>query len=68
MPELTEVIRQVRDAHGTTNVLDEHRMDVAIALADRMAVMHHGTLLACDTPGNVMADPVVQSAYLGEAL
>ncbi|MFI6705514.1 ABC transporter ATP-binding protein [Nonomuraea sp. NPDC050478] len=68
VPELTEVIRQVRDTHGTTIVLVEHRMDVAIALADRMAVMHHGTLLACDTPDNVMADQVVQSAYLGEAL
>ncbi|ADG87146.1 ABC transporter ATP-binding protein [Thermobispora bispora] len=68
VPELTEVIRRVRDRHGTTILLVEHRMDVAIGLADRMAVMHHGTLLACDTPDAVMADPLVQSAYLGEAL
>ena len=37
-------------------------------LADRIAVMHHGALLACDTPETVMADPTVQEAYLGEAL
>ncbi|MBO0703126.1 MAG: ABC transporter ATP-binding protein, partial [Candidatus Dormibacteraeota bacterium] len=30
------------------------------------AVMHHGELLAFDAPQAVMADPVVQSAYLGE--
>jgi branched-chain amino acid transport system ATP-binding protein len=30
--------------------------------------MHHGALLACDTPASVMANPTVQSAYLGEEL
>jgi branched-chain amino acid transport system ATP-binding protein len=30
--------------------------------------MHHGTLLALDTPQAVMADTTVQQAYLGEAL
>ena len=44
----------------------EHHMDVVLGLVDRVAVMHHGKLLACDTPEAVMADPVVQSAYLGE--
>ncbi|WP_418910630.1 hypothetical protein [Arthrobacter koreensis] len=28
--------------------------------------MHHGSLLAVDTPEAVMANPLVQSAYLGE--
>ena len=28
----------------------EHHMDVVLDLADRVAVMHHGALLACDTP------------------
>ena len=46
----------------------EHHMDVVLDLADRVAVMHHGALLACDTPEAVMADPTVQEAYLGEAL
>ena len=40
-------------------------MDVVLGLVDRVAVMHHGELLACDTPDAVMADPTVQSAYLG---
>jgi branched-chain amino acid transport system ATP-binding protein len=46
----------------------EHHMDVVLTLADRIAVMHHGALLACDTPDAVMANPVVQEAYLGEQL
>lgn len=68
VPELVTAIRGIRDTLGTAIVLVEHRMDVAVGLADRMAVMHHGALLACDTPEQVMADATVQSAYLGEQL
>jgi branched-chain amino acid transport system ATP-binding protein len=46
----------------------EHHMDVVLDLADRIAVLHHGSLLACDTPAVVMADSFVQQAYLGEDL
>jgi branched-chain amino acid transport system ATP-binding protein len=46
----------------------EHHMDVVLDLADRVAVMHHGALLICDTPAAIMADPTVQEAYLGEQL
>ena len=46
----------------------EHHIDVVTGLAERIAVMHHGSLLACDTPAAVMANPTVQSAYLGEEL
>ena len=28
----------------------EHHIEVVTGLADRVAVMHHGRLLACDTP------------------
>ena len=40
-------------------------MDVVLGLADRLAVLHRGHLLACDTPAAVMADDTVQEAYLG---
>ena len=43
-------------------------MDVVLDVADRVAVLHHGALLACDAPGAVMADAFVQEAYLGEQL
>jgi branched-chain amino acid transport system ATP-binding protein len=46
----------------------EHHIDVVTGLAQRIAVMHHGALLACDTPAAIMGNETVQSAYLGEAL
>ncbi|MBW3621122.1 MAG: ABC transporter ATP-binding protein [Actinobacteria bacterium] len=70
MEDLPDLVRVVRDiqAQGTTVVMVEHRMDVVIDLADRIAVMHHGSLLACDRPDAVMANETVQTAYLGESL
>jgi branched-chain amino acid transport system ATP-binding protein len=53
---------------GRSVLMVEHHMDVILGLADRLAVMHHGALLACDTPGAVMAEAEVQAAYLGEPL
>ena len=67
VPALVELVREVR-AGGTSVVMVEHRMDVVVEVADRIAVMHHGSLLACDTPEAVMADDEVQSAYLGDSL
>ncbi|QAY74433.1 ABC transporter ATP-binding protein [Agromyces protaetiae] len=67
VPALTEVIRALH-ASGRTVLMVEHHMDVVLGLADRIAVMHHGELLAADTPEAVMANPTVQSAYLGEGL
>jgi len=64
---LSEVIHQVHTS-GRTVLMVEHHLDVVLGLVDRVAVMHHGQLLACDTPSAVMADPAVQSAYLGEPL
>jgi branched-chain amino acid transport system ATP-binding protein len=68
VPELTELIGQVRRERAATVVMVEHHMDVVLGLADRVAVMHHGSLLVCDTPAAVMADATVQGAYLGDAL
>lgn len=62
-----DLIRHIHD-RGTPIVMVEHRMDLILGLADRIAVMHHGALLACDTPDAVMADAEVQSAYVGEPL
>jgi branched-chain amino acid transport system ATP-binding protein len=46
----------------------EHHISVVLGLAQRVAVLHHGRLLACGTPGQVMADETVQGAYLGDPL
>ncbi|MER6500754.1 ABC transporter ATP-binding protein [Streptomyces sp. NPDC001455] len=68
VPALTELIRTLHRDEGRTVLMVEHHMDVLLGLADRLAVMHHGSLLALDTPEAVTADPTVQQAYLGEEL
>ncbi|MFH8474957.1 ABC transporter ATP-binding protein [Streptomyces sp. NPDC018000] len=68
VPALTELIRTLHRDEGRTVLMVEHHMDVLLGLADRLAVMHHGRLLALDTPEAVTADPTVQQAYLGEGL
>ena len=42
-------------------------MDVVRELADRIIVLHNGTLVADGDPATVIASPVVQEAYLGVA-
>jgi branched-chain amino acid transport system ATP-binding protein len=68
MPALVEVIRAVQKEEGKTVLMVEHHIHVVTGVADRIAVMHHGALLACDTPAAVMANETVQAAYVGEAL
>ncbi len=68
VPALVDVIGGLTAGSGRSVLMVEHHMDVVLDLADRVAVLHHGALLACDTPAAVMADPFVQEAYLGEGL
>jgi branched-chain amino acid transport system ATP-binding protein len=52
---------------GKTLLMVEHDMGVVFELADRIAVLVQGELLACDTPQAIRANPAVQRAYLGQA-
>jgi len=65
--ELVELIRSVH-AEGKTVLMVEHHMEVVTGLAQRIAVLHHGSLLAVDTPDAIMRDETVRLAYLGEPL
>jgi branched-chain amino acid transport system ATP-binding protein len=67
VPALVDVVRGLT-ASGQSVLMVEHHMDVVLDLADRVAVMHHGAMLVCDTPAVVMANSTVQEAYLGEEL
>jgi branched-chain amino acid transport system ATP-binding protein len=66
--ELVDVIRTVHREQGCTVLMVEHHMEVLLDMADRLAVMHHGALLALADPDTAMADSRVQAAYLGDAL
>lgn len=68
VPELVEIIRSLATIHKKTVLIVEHHMEVILGLADRIAVLNYGELLVCDTPQNVINNPIVQSAYIGESL
>ncbi|MQQ99900.1 ABC transporter ATP-binding protein [Glaciimonas soli] len=49
-----------------TLLMIEHDMNVVFDLADRIAVLVSGQIIACDTPEKIRANPLVQAAYLGD--
>jgi branched-chain amino acid transport system ATP-binding protein len=61
-----QLIREVTE--GRTLLTVEHDMGVVFGLADRIAVLVYGELLAFDVPEAVRANPRVQEAYLGSVL
>ena len=68
MPGLVQTIKDVQREERKTVLMVEHHIEVVTGVADRIAVMHHGALLAVDTPQAVMENETVQAAYVGEPL
>ena len=60
------LIREV--TAGKTLLTVEHDMGVVFGLADKIAVLVYGEVIAFDTPDAVRANPRVQEAYLGSVL
>ncbi len=58
----SEVVRN----HGIALLFATHSLDEAEALADRVAVLHAGSLLACDSPARLLA--ATASTSLDDAL
>jgi branched-chain amino acid transport system permease protein len=61
--ETVQLLKAIRQ--GRTLVIVEHDMDALFELAERITVLHEGTILAEGTPAEIQASSAVQDAYLG---
>jgi branched-chain amino acid transport system ATP-binding protein len=62
-----DIVRRARDERGVTVIWVEHVMKAVMSLAERVAVLNFGQLLADGRPQDVLREAAVVSAYLGEA-
>jgi branched-chain amino acid transport system ATP-binding protein len=65
-PALIELIRTIQEQTGVTTVLIEHDVDVIWGIADQVAVLHYGQIIAQGTPQQIRADERVRDVYLGQ--
>ncbi len=67
--ETANFVKMIREVTvGKTLLTVEHDMGVVFGLADRIAVLVYGEVIAFDTPENVRANECVKEAYLGSVL
>ena len=67
--ETTRFIKLIKEVTvGKTLLTVEHDMGVVFGLADKIAVVVYGEILAFDTPDAVRASQRVQEAYLGSSV
>lgn len=64
--ELDELITRIRDEDNISILMIEHDMKLVMSLSDRIFVMDYGRKIAEGTPSDIIKNPVVIKAYLGE--
>jgi ABC-type branched-subunit amino acid transport system ATPase component len=65
MNESVEMIRRIH-ARGITILIVEHVVRAVTALSDRLVVLDQGRVISEGEPSQVMSDPAVVTAYLGD--
>jgi branched-chain amino acid transport system ATP-binding protein len=61
-----ELLQQIALERELTLLFTEHDMDVVFAIAQKIAVLHQGRLIAAGSPMEVRGNPEVRRVYLGE--
>lgn len=64
--ELMDTIRLIRDRFDITILLIEHDMKLVTGICEELTVLNFGMVLRTGTPEEVLNDPEVITAYLGE--
>ncbi len=65
--DLAAVLRMIQRDRGTAVLLVEHDLGIVAEVVDRVVVMDVGAMIAEGTFAEVMDDPAVRHAYLGQS-
>ena len=60
---LFQLIKEL--SRDITLIMIEHDIDIALALADRVTVLHRGNVILDGTPNEVRTNPEVREVYFG---
>ena len=64
---MVAILQTLNREIGLTILLIEHVMRAVMALASRVVVLDHGTMIASGAPADVVRDPAVVQSYLGQS-
>jgi branched-chain amino acid transport system ATP-binding protein len=64
--ETIRLLKRITGARGLTLLFTEHEMEVVFSIAEKIAVLHQGRIIAEGTPLDVQRDAEVRRVYLGE--
>jgi branched-chain amino acid transport system ATP-binding protein len=65
--ETIRLLERIAGERGLTLLFTEHDMEVVFGIAQKIAVMHQGRLIADGAPAEVRNDPEVRRVYLGQS-
>jgi branched-chain amino acid transport system ATP-binding protein len=66
--ETIRLLQRIADERSLTLLFTEHDMEVVFGIAQKIAVLHQGRIIAEGRPEEVRNDPEVRRVYLGHGL